>query len=186
DIGGIAPHLRDANRSLCGRLGVLKHARTPKDSLSDTVKAQWPKDTLVERLEASLRFCDTAMERVGKLESPAPASTLLAFETDLAEHYSQISSYMRLLGMVPPSALPQRARVAIELPASALAPYVGVYELAPGLELDVTLQNGALHIRSSIGGAAVQLWPESNNDFLAKVVDEQVNFVRDVNGQARG
>src|SRR5207248_4788738 len=102
--------------------------------------------------------------------------------TDLAEHYSQISSYMRLLGMVPPSALPQRARVAIELPASALSPYIGVYELASGLELDVTLQSGALHIRSSIGGAAVQLWPESNSDFFAKGVDAQVTFVRDASG----
>jgi len=185
-IGYIAQHLEDANYSLCERLGVLKHARTPKDSLSDTVKAQWPKDTLVARLEASLRFCDTAMERVGKLESPALASTLLAFETDLAEHYSQISSYMRLLGMVPPSALPQRARVAIELPASALSPYIGVYEVASGLELDVTLQNGALLIRSSIGGAPAQLWPESNNDFFAKGVDAQVTFVRDASGAVSG
>src|SRR3989449_8351637 len=52
-IGYIAQHLEDANYSLCERLGVLKHPRTQKDSLSDTVKAQWPKDTLVERLEAS-------------------------------------------------------------------------------------------------------------------------------------
>src|SRR5439155_5914821 len=112
--------------------------------------------------------------------------TWLAFETDLAEHSSQISSYMRLLGIVPPSALPQRARVAIELPASALSPYVGVYEVASGLELDVTLQNGALHIRSSIGGAPAQLWPESNNDFFAKGVDAQVTFVRDASEAVSG
>ncbi len=185
-IGYIAQHLENANYSLCERLGVLKHPRTSKDSLSDTVKAQWPKDTLVHRLEASLRFCDTALEQVGKLESPALASTLLAFETDLAEHYSQISSYMRLLGLVPPSALPPRARVAIELPASALSSYIGVYELAVGLDLDVTLQNGALHIRSSIGNAAVQLWPESSNDFFAKDVDAQVTFVRDASGAVTG
>lgn len=181
-VGYIAQHLENANYSLCERLGALKHPRTPKDSLSDTIKAQWPKDTLVHRLEASLRFCDTAMESVGKLDSPALASTLLAFETDLAEHYSQISSYMRLLGLVPPSALPPRARVAIELPASALSSYVGVYALAAGVDLDVTLDNGALHIRSSNGGAAVQLWPESNNDFFAKGVDAQVSFVRDASG----
>jgi len=72
------------------------------------------------------------------------------------------------------------------LPASALAPYIGVYELAPGLELDVSLQNGALHIRSSIGGAPVQLWPESNNDFFAKDVDAQVTFVRDASGAVSG
>src|SRR5947208_3547739 len=76
-IGYIAQHLEDANYSLCERLGVLKHPRTPKDSLSDTVKAQWPKDTLVARLEASLRFCDTAMERLGNSSRPrlrAPCS----------------------------------------------------------------------------------------------------------------
>ncbi len=185
-IGYIAQHLENANYTLCERLGVLKHPRTPKDSSSDTVKAQWPKDTLVHRLEASLRFCDTAMEQVGKLESPALAGALLAFETDLAEHYSQISSYMRLLGLVPPSALPPRARVAIELPAAALSPYVGVYELAAGLDLDVTLQNGALYIRSSNGGATVQLWPETNNDFFAKDVDAQVTFVRDASGAVSG
>jgi hypothetical protein len=28
--------------------------------------------------------------------------------TDLAEHYAQLASYMRLMGMVPPSALPGR------------------------------------------------------------------------------
>lgn len=185
-VGYIAQHLEDANYSLCARFSGVTHTKTPKDSLSDTVKAQWPKDTLVARLEASLRFCDTAMERVGKLESPALASALLAFETDLAEHYSQISSYMRLLGMVPPSALPPRARTAIGLPASALPPFVGVYELAPGLEFDITLRNGALFIRSNTGGAPSQLWPESNNDFFAKGVDAQVTFVRDARGTVSG
>jgi hypothetical protein len=185
-IGYIAQHLEDANYSLCERFGGLKHPRTPKDSLADTVKARWPKDTLVARLEASLRFCDTAMERIEKLESPTLASSLLAFETDLAEHYSQISSYMRLLGMVPPSALPQRARTAIELPASALSPYVGVYELVAGVTLDVTLRNSTLFVQSSLGGAPLQLWPESNNDFFVKDVDAQVTFVRDTSGAVSG
>jgi len=51
-VGYIAQHLEDANYSLCERLGSLKHARTAKDSLPDTVKAKWPKDTLVARLDA--------------------------------------------------------------------------------------------------------------------------------------
>src|SRR5712671_2765357 len=49
-IGYIAQHLEDANYSLCERIGDLKHPRTAKDSLADTVKARWPKDTLVARL----------------------------------------------------------------------------------------------------------------------------------------
>lgn len=185
-IGYIAQHLEDANYSLCERLGDLKHPRAPKDSLSDTIKARWPKDTLVARLEASLRFCDTAMEHMGQLESAALASTLLAFETDLAEHYSQISTYMRLLGMVPPSALPPRRHTAIELPASALSPYVGVYELAPGLALDVTHRDGALFIRSTTGDTALQLWPESGKDFFVNEVDAQVTFTRDASGTVAG
>lgn len=185
-IGYIAQHLEDANYSLCERLGELKHLRTGKDSLADTVKARWPKDTLVTRLKASLRFCDSAMERVGEAPSAALTSTLLAFETDLAEHYSQVSTYMRLLGMVPPSALPPRQRTAIALPASELSRYVGVYQLAPGLELDLTMRDGALFIKSTAGGAPVKLWPESSSDFFVNEVDAQVTFARDTSGTVTG
>jgi hypothetical protein len=185
-IGYIAQHLEAANYGLCERLGDSKHRRTPKDSLPDTVKAEWPKDTLVARLEASLRFCDAAIERVEKLDSPALASNLLAFETDLAEHYSQISSYMRLLGMLPPSALPQPTRAAIELPVAALSPYVGVYELVAGFEIDIALRNAALFVTSNMGGPPIQLWPESSKDFFAKAADAQITFVRDANGAVSG
>jgi hypothetical protein len=178
-IGYIAQHVENANYSLCEGMGDLKPKPTAKDSLPDTVKARWPKDTLVTRLRASLRFCDDAMERIPQLTSPALASTLLAFETDLAEHYSQLSVYMRLLGLVPPSALPPKKRTAIDLPAAALPPYVGVYELAQGVTIDVTARDGALYAKSSNGGAAVRLWPETTTDFFVKEADIQVSFTRD-------
>ena len=44
-IGYIAQHLENANYSLCERLGTMKWSMTAKDSLADTVKARWPKDT---------------------------------------------------------------------------------------------------------------------------------------------
>ena len=184
-IGYIAQHLEDANYGLCERLGDLKHARTAKDSLADTVKARWPKDTLVARLRASLRFCDTAMERLDVVESAARASTLLAFETDLAEHYSQIAVYMRLLGMVPPSALPPKRRTAIELPSSALSPYVGVYQLARGLQFEVLMRDGTLLIKPPSGGS-VRLWPETSKDFFVREVDAQITFTRDASGAVSG
>jgi hypothetical protein len=185
-IGFVAQHLEDANYGLCSRFADLKHPGTAKDSLADSLKAKWPKDTLVTRLEASLQFCDSALERAGHLQSPALASNLLLFETDLAEHYSQISSYMRLLGMVPPSALPRKKRTAIELPASDLARYPGVYELAPGLDLDVTMPDNALMVRGSGGGNPVHLWPESRDHFFVNEVDAQITFVRDASGTVRG
>src|SRR5438445_6716578 len=153
-VGYIAQHLEDANYALCERFSDLKHPRAAQDSLADTVKARWPKDTLVERLRASLRFCDSALDRAGGLRSAALASSLLAFETDLAEHYSQLATYMRLLGLIPPSALPPKPRTAIDLPVSVLSQYVGRYDLppsaaqdAPGFLIDVTLKDGALYIK---------------------------------------
>ena len=185
-IGYIAQHLEDANYSLCERMGERKARRTAKDSLADTVKARWPKDTLVARLRTSLRFCDDAMERIPQLSSPALASTLLAFETDLAEHYSQLSVYMRLLGMVPPSALPPKKRTAIDLPVTALGPYVGDYELATGLTVGISQRDGALYAKSSNGGDAVRLWPESNTDFFVKEADAQISFTRNATGTVTG
>jgi hypothetical protein len=44
-IGYIAQHLEQANYGLCERFSDLKHPRTAADSLADTVKARWPKDT---------------------------------------------------------------------------------------------------------------------------------------------
>lgn len=185
-IGFIAQHLEDANYGLCSRFANMRHPVTAKDSLADTIKARWPKDTLVARLDASLRFCDSAIQRAGPLNSPTLTSYLLAFETDLAEHYSQLSSYMRLMGMVPPSALPPRPRTAIDLPASALPAYAGVYEFAPGWELRVTTQNGALYGVSSLGGTPARLWPESPTEFFLKETDAQVTFTRNASGAVTG
>ncbi len=186
-IGYIAQHLENANYSLCERFGPVKWRATARDSLADTVKARWPKDTLVARLKASLRFCDEAIARAGPLQSATLAGSLLAFETDLAEHYSQLAVYMRLIGMVPPSALPPRPRTAIELPAAELAKFVGLYRLGPGLELEVTRRDGGgLLARSSTGGAPVRLWPESATEFFLKEVDAQITFTRDARGAVTG
>ena len=181
-VGYIAQHLEQANYGLCVRFGNARYRMAAKDSLADTVKATWPKDTLVARLRTSLRFCDTALEQLGQLDSPELANNLLAFETDLAEHYSQLSSYMRLMGLVPPSALPPVQRTAIELPVAALSAFTGTYRVANGLDLVVTMQNGALMARSTNGGALVRLWPASASDFFIREVDAQLTFTRDERG----
>jgi hypothetical protein len=63
-IGFIAQHLEAANYGLCERLGSPRRNRSSKDAVPDTVKAAWPKDTLVTRLRASLAFCDSAVIEV--------------------------------------------------------------------------------------------------------------------------
>lgn len=181
-IGYIAQHLEDANYALCERLGAKRHAATAKDSLADSVKARWPKDTLVARLKASLDFCDAALQDAGPVNTAARTSTLLAFETDLAEHYSQLATYMRILGLVPPSALPPPKRTAITLPSASLTPFAGTYQLAAGVELAVTVGEGNLVVRSSLGGPPALLWPESPTKFFVKEIDAQVTFTRNASG----
>jgi hypothetical protein len=120
-IGYIAQHLADANYVLCSRFGGMTHPMTAKDSLADTVKALWPKDTLVARLKASFEFCHNSFAAVNdanladSISVGTPASprkvvrarAVLIFVLDLVDHYSQLANYMRLNGMVPPSSYPR-------------------------------------------------------------------------------
>jgi len=196
-IGFIAQHLEAANYGLCERLGSPRRNRSSKDAVPDTVKAAWPKDTLVTRLRASLAFCDSAVSRLSdsQLTEPiaygppasnlkaVPSRTLLGFVTDLAEHYSQLASYMRLIGLTPPSALPPKPRKAIDLPTSVLSKHVGSYDLppsafqgSPGVRLDVTLRDGALYVKP-VNQPEARLWPETERDFFVKEADIQVTFI---------
>jgi hypothetical protein len=120
------------------------------------------------------------------VRSAAVASTLLAFETDLAEHYSRLAGYMRLLGLTPPSALPPRSRVAIVLPRATLAGYVGRYRFAPDFELQVIIEGESLVARASTGNGPATLWAESPTEFFVKEVDAQVTFIRDAKGAVTG
>ena len=184
-IGYIAQHLESANYGLCGTLGGPVHALSAKDSLDDTIKARWPKDTLLARLRASLRYCDSALARLGTVESATRATPLLGFETDLAEHYSQLASYMRLIGLTPPSAIPPAKHSPIALPVSAMSALVGTYELAPSVMLDVTLSDGALIGKTSLGRPR-RLMAESPTDFFVDGVDARISFARDASGAVTG
>jgi uncharacterized damage-inducible protein DinB len=121
-IGDIAQHLESANYGLCALIGGSPHVMTAKDSLADTIKAQWPKDTLIARVRASLLSCAATIGKLtdaqlaDEMTIPSPdgpvtvvrARYLMLFITDLAEHYSQVAGYMRQLGLIPPSALPAK------------------------------------------------------------------------------
>ena len=77
----------------------------------------------------------------------------------------------------------QKARSAIELPASSLARDVGTYRLAPDFSIDVTLHGDTLFAQAT-GQQRFRLWAETDADFFFKEVDAQVRFVRDARGQS--
>ena len=124
-IGFIAQHLANDNYLFCNNFGPMKATRPAKDTTTaDSVKATWPKDTLVAKLKASFAFCEEAFAQLddaklgdqvtltfnGNSRNLARASMVLGHAMDMADHYSQLANYMRLNGMLPPTALPRPNR----------------------------------------------------------------------------
>ena len=121
-IGDIAQHLSGDNYFYCGNFGSLKGSPAAADTTTaDSVKAKWPKDTLVAKLKASFKFCEDAFAQLddAKLAEPITltfggqsrpstrAAMALGHALDMADHYSQLANYMRLNNMLPPTALPR-------------------------------------------------------------------------------
>jgi CubicO group peptidase (beta-lactamase class C family) len=62
-----------------------------------------------------------------------------------------------------------------------LADYVGAYQLAPSVSMDITLEGGQLITRLT-GQGKVPLFAESDTKFFPKVVDAEIEFFRDDKG----
>jgi uncharacterized damage-inducible protein DinB len=108
-FGQIQMHLAQGNDFLCGAIGGVKAPTRTKIAPSDS------KDVLVARLKETFAFCDQALAGVddsklgeqlpmfgGRMMSRAAVMTLTT--GDWADHYSQEAIYMRINGMLPPSA----------------------------------------------------------------------------------
>ncbi|MEP6691092.1 MAG: DinB family protein [Gemmatimonadaceae bacterium] len=122
-IGHIAQHLASDNYFFCNNFGAMKATVPAKDSATaDSLKATWPKDTLMAKLKASLAFCESAFAQLddsklaeqftmtagnGQTRSLARVTMVLGHALDLADHYSQLANYMRLNNILPPTALPR-------------------------------------------------------------------------------
>lgn len=121
-IGFIAQHVATDNYLFCDQFGAKKSSLPEKDTATpDSVKATWPKDSLVAKLKASFAFCQDAIGQLedgkladmvtltfgGRSREVSRVSMVLGHALDLADHYSQLANYMRLNGMLPPTALPR-------------------------------------------------------------------------------
>jgi CubicO group peptidase (beta-lactamase class C family) len=72
-------------------------------------------------------------------------------------------------------------RKEITLPAEKLARYVGTYELAPKINLMITLDGSQLMTQLS-GQGKIPIFAQSETTFFLKVVDAQLEFGKDENG----
>jgi uncharacterized damage-inducible protein DinB len=121
-VGYIAQHIADDDYFYCNNFGTMKGTRAAEDTATaDSVKATWPKAKLVASLKQSFAFCEQAIAQVddarladqitvtfgGNSRTVTRAGALIGHVQDLADHYSQLANYMRLNGMLPPTALPR-------------------------------------------------------------------------------
>ncbi len=108
-FGKIVSHVVVANNHVCAMLtdGVTAPATAVKDTSS--------KEELAGALKASFEFCGKALDGLqdsklgdtityfGGAKKPR-ARALVELTDDLEDHYSQMASYLRMNGMIPPSA----------------------------------------------------------------------------------
>jgi hypothetical protein len=112
-FGEILAHEAESNETLCGALGGS--TKTPTESMAG---ATAPKDQLVARLRKSFDDCAAVVAKVsdstlgdsvpffgGRKATKARAAIALA--QDWADHYAQAAMYLRLNGILPPSARPR-------------------------------------------------------------------------------
>jgi hypothetical protein len=124
-IGYIAQHLASDNYLFCNAFGPAKATIPATDTTTaDSVKARWPKDSLVAKLKASFAFCESSFAQLndanladqvtltfgGGSRQVSRAAMALGHALDMADHYSQIANYMRLNNIIPPTALPRPPR----------------------------------------------------------------------------
>jgi len=108
-FGHLVVHMAETNYLLCGKAAAVP---APKD---EEVKDTDSKDKLVAALKASFDFCSDALAKVddsklvettegfgGKQVTRAWISLILA--GTWADHYAETAMYLRLKGLLPPTA----------------------------------------------------------------------------------
>jgi uncharacterized damage-inducible protein DinB len=109
-FGHLVLHIVGSNNHLCSTIGGIAETKP-----SVPLKESDSKDKLVDALKASFDFCSTALDKVddsklgdevelfGGRKGPM-AFALIALTNDWADHYSSAAMYLRLNGLLPPTA----------------------------------------------------------------------------------
>jgi len=108
-FGHLAAHIAEANYYFCANTGDVPAPKV------DEMKGTEGKDKLVAAMKASFEFCHTALEKADdtKLSGDikwfdgnpkARAWAALGLASSWADHYGAAAMYLRLNGLLPPTA----------------------------------------------------------------------------------
>ena len=121
-FGGVLVHSAEFNETVCSWVSGTKPPVEPKPEPGDTTEAGWasygPKASA--HLKRSFEYCASVLANMddSKLDEQVPwfggpnskasrARALIVLPTDWQDHYAQLSMYLRLNGILPPSARPK-------------------------------------------------------------------------------
>jgi hypothetical protein len=113
-FGHLILHIVESNNYLCSKIGDEPEVKAPVP-----LKESDGKEKLVAALKASFEFCSTTLGKVddSKLgddielfggHKGSRAFALIALTNDWADHYSSAAMYLRLNGLLPPTAQPKK------------------------------------------------------------------------------
>lgn len=96
----------------------------------------------------------------------------------------KLGAYLLTLARGGSVILPEERRT-LTLPAEALHAYEGIYDLAPGFAVTVSVVDGKLTAQAT-GQSAFELFAEGEDAFYLRVVDARITFARDASGVVTG
>jgi hypothetical protein len=117
-FGQLIAHIVQTNVALCSAIGGTPAPMTPAElkKLAGTD----PKEALTAAVKKSFDYCTESLTKVqdaslgeevsmfGQRTGQSRAATLITIANDWADHYSTAASYLRLNGILPPTAQPKK------------------------------------------------------------------------------
>jgi hypothetical protein len=112
-FGHLVVHIIESNNSICAKAAAIPEPKV------DAVKDTDPKDKLLAAAKASFDFCEDAIAKMddsklgdsvelfGGHQFPR-ALAVLAMASGWADHYGAAAFYLRLNGILPPTAQPKK------------------------------------------------------------------------------
>jgi CubicO group peptidase (beta-lactamase class C family) len=92
-----------------------------------------------------------------------------------------VDRFLTILDLIVIAKTGPAVHVEVPVPERVLRDYVGKYEMAPGVSMTITLDNGRLFAQLA-NQRAVEIFPESESRFFYRVSNTQISFTRDAAG----
>ena len=111
---------------------------------------------------------------------PQDEAVVIAFDNSSSSALGTIARDVAAIMFNQPYKVPA-ARKEVKIDTVILKQYVGDYEIAPGFIITISFKDGGLKAQPT-GQGIFDLYAEKENLFFLKVVDAEVEFIKDANG----